>query len=130
MGMNEAKKENCQEIIMHRDGLITEAGASNIFFVKDGVIFTPALGNNILPGITREILIELVRSEGMEVREGKFLIDDLIKSQSIWLTSSTKCIAPVRKIVNLDLNLELNEPIMNRCIAILEKEFKSNSINL
>lgn len=130
MGMNEAKKENCQEIIMHRDGLITEAGASNIFFVIDGIICTPALGNNILPGITREILIELVRSEGMEIREDKFLIDDLLKSQSVWLTSSTKCIAPVRKIVNLDLNLDLNEPIMNRCIAILEKEFKSNSINL
>ena len=88
------------------------------------------MGNNILPGITREILIELVRSEGMEIREDKFLIDDLLKSQSVWLTSSTKCIAPVRKIVNLDLNLDLNEPLMNRCIAILEKEFKSNSINL
>ena len=66
----------------------------------------------------------------MEVREGKFLIDDLLESQSIWLTSSTKCIAPVRKIVNLDLNLDLNEPVMNRCIAILETVFKSNSINL
>ena len=90
MGMNEAKKENCQEIIMHRDGLISEAGASNIFFVIDGIICTPALGNNILPGITREILIELVRSNGMEIREDKFLIDDLLKSCLLYTSPSPR----------------------------------------
>ena len=129
MGMNEAKKENCQEIIMHRDRLITEAGASNIFFVMDEIICTPSLSTNILPGITREVLIELVTSEGMEVHEGSFYIDDLTKSKSIWLTSSTKCIAPVQKIANLDLQLDLNEPIMNKCMSILEKKFKSSSTN-
>src|SRR6056300_942203 len=56
--MNNAKSLSCDEVIMHKDGILTEAGASNLYFISNGNIFTPALTNNILPGITRSILIE------------------------------------------------------------------------
>ena len=56
--MNKAKEQGCDEVIMHNENILTEAGASNLFFVKDGDICTPALSNNILPGITRQILID------------------------------------------------------------------------
>ena len=46
--MNNAKSHDCDEIIMHKDGVLTEAGASNLFFTSNGNIYTPALTNNIL----------------------------------------------------------------------------------
>ena len=56
LSMNDAKNHGCDEVIMHKNNLMTEGGASNIFFANDDTVFTPALSNNILPGITRELL--------------------------------------------------------------------------
>ena len=50
--MNTAAIQNCDEIIMHDNNIITEGGASNIFFVHKNTICTPKLSNKILPGIT------------------------------------------------------------------------------
>ena len=47
MNMNNARSHDCDEVIMHKDGILTEAGASNIFFIKDRDVYTPALSNNI-----------------------------------------------------------------------------------
>ena len=58
ISMNNAKDKGCDEVIMHRDNILTEAGASNLFFSVGNKICTPALSNNILPGITRSLLIK------------------------------------------------------------------------
>ena len=58
--MNNAALKGCNEIIMHKDGIITEAGASNVFFIIDNAICTPSLNNNILPGITRDMSIKIL----------------------------------------------------------------------
>ena len=103
--MNEAKEQGCDEVIMHNENILTEAGASNLFFVKDGDICTPALSNNILPGITRQILIDTMSDLDIKVYEADFTIDDLKNATAAWLTSSTKGIAPIEEIINLDCNL-------------------------
>ena len=103
--MNEAKEQGCDEVIMHNENILTEAGASNLFFVKDGDICTPALSNNILPGITRQILIDTMSDLDIKVYEADFTIDDLKNATAAWLTSSTKGIAQIEEIINLDCNL-------------------------
>ena len=103
--MNEAKEQGCDDVIMHNENILTEAGASNLFFVKDGDICTPALSNNILPGITRQILIDTMADLDIKVYEADFTIDDLKNATAAWLTSSTKGIAPIEEIINLDCNL-------------------------
>ena len=60
--MNDAKSVGCNEILMHKNGELTEGGASNIFFVKNKTIFTPELSSNILPGITRHQVIKIIKS--------------------------------------------------------------------
>lgn len=125
LSMNEAKKNGCDEVIMHNDNILTEAGASNLFFIKDGDICTPALSNNILPGITRQILIDTLASINVKVYEKDFTIDDLKAASSAWLTSSTKGIAPIIDIINLDTNLILNDDIY----LIVKKTFDSNFFN-
>lgn len=121
LSMNEAKEKGCDEVIMHIDNILTEAGASNLFFVKDGHICTPSLSNNILPGITRQILIDALIEIGLKVCEKDYTLEDLKTASSAWLTSSTKGIAPIKEIINLDCNLNLND----ECYMIAKKTFDS-----
>ena len=89
MSMNSAHKDNCDEVIMHKNNILREAGASNLFFIKDNKICTPALSNNILPGITRALLIIELKKIGLDVIEDEFLLSDISNASSAWLTSST-----------------------------------------
>ena len=125
LSMNKAREKGCDEVIMHNNNILTEAGASNLFFVKDDDICTPALSNNIFPGITRQILIDTLLYIDIKVYEKDFTLDDLKLASSAWLTSSTKGIAPIEKIINLDCNLSLN----NDKYLIAKKVFDSNFFN-
>ena len=125
MSMNHAKDKGCEEVIMHKNNFITEGGASNIFFVKDNLIMTPALTNNILPGITRELLIKAIKNEGIDVQEGKYTLEDLIDSESIWLTSSTKGLAEVGEVINTKTKLIQGHELFKKCKDVFTKKFFS-----
>jgi D-alanine transaminase len=88
------------EALLYRpNGKITEASASNVFCVKNGVIFTPALDNTLLPGITRGLLIDLVRDHSsIKVLEQDLRLEEFLTADEVWLTSSTREIAPVTRI--------------------------------
>ena len=125
MSMNHAKDKGCEEVIMHKNNFITEGGASNIFFVKDNLVMTPALTNNILPGITRELLIKVIKNEGIDVQEGKYSLEDLIDSESIWLTSSTKGLAEVGEVINTKTKLIQGHELFKKCKDVFTKKFFS-----
>jgi D-alanine transaminase len=125
MNMNSARKNNCDEVIMHKDGLLTEAGASNLFFVIDETICTPALNGNILPGITRALLIDELKANSIKVLEEDFSLDDLSKATCAWLTSSTKGLAPISEIVNLESNLDIYNLDYKSSEEIFNKKFLS-----
>ena len=123
MNMNNARLHDCDEVIMHKDGILTEAGASNLFFIKDHNVITPALSNNILPGITRSILIDALSDKGIKVIEGDFNYLELKTATSAWLTSSTKGIAPIENIVNIDHSLSLDDSLYISCKEIFDSKF-------
>ena len=78
------------EVVLLRDGFLTEGSASNIFVVRNGVIITPPKTNFILPGITYDVVIELARANRLplEIRQvGEAEVRD---ADELWLTSSTK----------------------------------------
>lgn len=78
---------------------LTEGSASNVFIVKDSVVITPPLDTQILPGVTRHILLDILRSEGsLNVEERIVTMDEVCDADEVWLTSSTKEIAPVTEI--------------------------------
>ena len=100
LSMNKAKSLGCQEVVMHRNGFMTEAGASNDFyFNSEGIVRTSALSENILPGITRQILIIALENTSYKVQEGKCNIEDFDDAACIWLTSSTKGLLPLTNLI-------------------------------
>lgn len=88
----------CIETILIRDGYVTEGAASNVFVVKDGIIKTPVKDYNVLPGITRDLIVELLADNGMECRETGITEQELRHADEVWLTSSTMGLVPVIKL--------------------------------
>ena len=93
-------EKNEDEVILYSsDKEITEASTCNVFLVKDNVIKTPLLDNQKLPGITRMLLLDMVRQHSeYQVEEDVVKLDEIYSADEIWLTSSTKEIAPVIQV--------------------------------
>ena len=81
-----------------RDEIITEACASNVFVIKDGHVTTPPKSDNILGGITRELLLEILAKENIPHSEADVTKQQLFEADEVWLTSSTKEVAPIIEI--------------------------------
>lgn len=102
-GQAEGKDET---LLYNAAGEITEGSAANVFVVKDGVAATPPLDNQVLPGITRRMLLDMLRKDGrVQVEERVVTLQEARDADEIWLTSSSKDVAPV---VDLD-----GEPVGN-----------------
>lgn len=91
----QAKEANAVEAILIRDGDAIEGAASNLFIVSDGELITPPKSNFLLPGITRDLILELAAKNAIPFTERAIKEDELIDADEIWLTSSTKEIMPV-----------------------------------
>ena len=90
--------ENCQEAILIRDGKVTEGAASNVFIVADGMAMTPRKDNNVLPGITRDLLVELLHESGLGCMETDISEHQLRQADEIWITGSTIGVVPVIRL--------------------------------
>jgi D-alanine transaminase len=78
------------ETILIRDGFLTEASASNVFVVKDGVVAAPPRDNLILLGITYDLLVQLAAEGTVKLEIRPVPETELRAADEIWLTSSTK----------------------------------------
>ena len=95
----EAKEGGAYEAVMlNAEGLIAEGTVSNIFFVKDNVLCTPALDVGVLDGITREMVISLAKKNVIRVSEGKYYPADLFNASEVFFTNTTSEIMPVSQV--------------------------------
>jgi D-alanine transaminase len=111
-----------ETILYNADHQVTEASACNVFMVKEEVVFTAPLDDQILPGITRQILIEILRSKSdLKVVEQSFSIEDLLQADEVWLTSSTKEVAPVIEVAGQAIGQGGVGPIWLRAQTLFKK---------
>ena len=94
----QAVDQGAVEAILIRDGVITEGAASNVFMVRNGVLVTPAKGPFLLPGVTRDLILELAAANGVPFEEASFTAGALRHADEVWLTSSTREILPVTRL--------------------------------
>jgi D-alanine transaminase len=95
---SEAVDAGAAEAILVRDGQATEGAASNLFVVKEGVVVTPPNGPQLLPGITRDLVLELAAANDMAFEEREIPESLLFSADEVWLTSSTKEVMPVVRL--------------------------------
>ncbi len=91
----QAGEEGADEAILIRDGAAMEGTASNLFIVRDGLLITPPDSAELLPGITRDLVLELARDAGIAHAQARIALPDLDSADEIWLTSSTREVAAV-----------------------------------
>ena len=96
---NEAMANQAQEALFTtRDKVVLEGATSNLFTVKDNKVFTPPLTQNILPGITRHLVIDICRKNKIKFSEKRIHYYNLLEADEIFLTNSIMEIMPVKKV--------------------------------
>jgi D-alanine transaminase len=98
---NLAAEQGMFETILMKNNKLTEGSASNVFIVKDQIIQTPKLSNELLPGVTRNLIIGLLQDKNIQVKECDISADDVKNADEVWCSSSTNEVVP---IVNIDGN--------------------------
>ena len=78
------------EVVMFRDGYLTEASASNVFIVRNGVLLAPPKNHLILPGITYDVVIEIAIANKIPLELREISEHEVRTAEEIWVTSSTK----------------------------------------
>lgn len=104
--MMEAVEDGAEEVLLFNEREeLTEAAACNVFIVSGGAILTPELDHQILPGVTRRQCIELLqRYTDWTIETRPVHLEEVLKAEEIWLSSSTKELAPVVKLNGVAIN--------------------------
>jgi branched-chain amino acid aminotransferase group I len=87
-----------EALLLNDDGYIAEGGGCNVFFVRDSRLVTPALNSGILPGVTREVVMELAASLGIETSQGTVGIGVIRKCDEAFVTNAVIEIMPVTEV--------------------------------
>lgn len=109
-----AKEADAFEAILVRDGLVTEGSVSNVMIVRNGVIETAPEGHRILSGVTRAIVLDLARKEGLPVVESFVGRDDLLTASEVFLTGTTVEVLPVVRIDGHEIGAGVPGPLSQR----------------
>lgn len=93
-----AHEAGCDEAILHRGDIVTEGSSSNVYGVKDGVIYTHPANNFILNGITRQVVLRCAKEVGIEVVEEAMTVEQLLAMDEVFFTSTGVEVSPIIKI--------------------------------
>jgi D-alanine transaminase len=111
------------EVVMFRDGQLTEGSSSNVFVVKDGTILAPPKDNLVLPGITYDVVIELAQRHGLPHEVRPVSEQEVRDAEEIWVTSSTKEVLAVTTLDGKAVGTGEPGPVFRR-MHQLYQEFK------
>lgn len=117
----EAVDQSCHEVILLRDGHATEGTASSLFVVRDGVLITPPKGHDLLPSITRDVVLELARRHGVSSREALIPAAELPRAEEIWLASSTREVYAVTQLDGVKVGAGSPGPHWRRMFELFQQ---------
>jgi branched-chain amino acid aminotransferase len=109
-------KQAHEALIVSRAGHVAEGASSNVFYVKHGVLHTPPLSSGILPGITRQHLLQLAEQLGVPVEYSLPRVDDLVSADEVAISSSIREFVPVVRIDETPIASGVPGPITRRLL--------------
>ncbi len=115
-----------EALLLNSSGKVSEASGMNLFIVRDGVLITPGVDQDILEGITRASVIELAKSMGLNVIERPVDKTELLIADEVFLTGTAAKITPIKQIESTALVRErpIMEKLKSKLIAITEGRSK------
>ncbi|EGQ3805830.1 D-amino-acid transaminase [Staphylococcus pseudintermedius] len=122
-----ATKYNATEAIQHRDGTVTEGASSNVYAIKDGVVYTHPANNLILKGITRQVIKWICDDEQITFKDEAFSLAFLKDADEVIISSTSAEVMPVVKIDGEVVNDGEVGPITRRLQEGFERYIHSHS---
>ena len=99
LAVTEANRGGYDEaILLTAEGYVADGSGENVFVVKDGAIYTPSLATSILPGITRDTIVQIAQDLGYGVVEGNLIRSDLYLADEIFMTGTAAEVTPIRSV--------------------------------
>jgi D-alanine transaminase len=120
LGRQKARETGAQEAILVRDGQVTEGAASNLFIVSNGLVITPPNSHDLLPGITRDLVLELAAGDGIPYAEAAIGMAELEQADEIWISSSSKEIMPVVQLNGVAVGNGTAGPLWHRAYDLFD----------
>lgn len=116
------KEKDCFEaILVNNEGYITEGSRSNLFFIKNNILYTTE-GKDVLLGITRKRIIELSKKNGIKVQEESIHIDDLKGFSSLFISGTSPKVLPINSVDSM--NFSTTDPLLLNIIKIYNDEIE------
>ncbi|MGG4449192.1 aminodeoxychorismate lyase [Brevibacillus sp. HB1.2] len=91
-------RPDVEGLFLTHDGFVAEGIVSNVFWVKNGQLFTPSIDTGILDGVTRRHVLTLAQQLSMPVEEGRYRLEDLLNADEVFTTNSVQEIVPITEI--------------------------------
>ncbi len=117
LASREAQSRGADEpLLLNLEGFVAEGASTNVFLVERGTLRTPPLSAGILPGITREVVLELLSGLSLPYREERLRLEDLLTADEVFLTSTTREVVPVRQLDERPIGGGAPGPITRRVL--------------
>jgi branched-chain amino acid aminotransferase len=115
LAVREAQSRGAEEpVLLNQEGFLAEGASTNVFLARGGTLFTPPLSAGILPGITREVVLELLPGLGIPSGERPLHLDELVSADEAFMTSTTREVVPVKQVDETTLGNGRPGPLTRR----------------
>lgn len=101
---HQAHQMGAFECFMVEDGFVTECSSSSAFIIKNGVLITKPLSNEILPGIRRKVILGFAKDAGLEVEERSFSMEEVYEADEAFISAATLMVLPIVRADGKDIN--------------------------
>lgn len=116
-----AADQGCAEAILVRDGMLTEASASNVFIVKNGTVLSPPKSHLILPGITYDVVLEILRENSIAHEVRSVTEAELRSAEEVWVTSSSREVLAITTLDGKPVGSGKPGPVGERVHALYQQ---------
>jgi branched-chain amino acid aminotransferase len=98
-------------IALDTHGNLSEGSGQNVFIVREGIIYTPPIGNSVLSGITRDCVITLAREQGFEVREQTLPREMLYIADEVFFVGTAVEVTPIKSVDRVTIGRGRRGPV-------------------
>jgi len=111
-----------EALVLDADGHVAEGAAATLFFADGTGLKTPSLDGPVLPGVVREVVIEIADAEGIPVEEGTYTPSDVREADEVFLTNTRWELRPVRTVDGIDVGSD-GEGVAGALTTLLSRLF-------
>src|SRR5436305_3215061 len=104
-------KGYAESIALDVNGYVSEGSGENLFVVRNGVLQTAPLGNSVLPGITRDSVLQIARDLGIKIIENQIPRESLYIADEVFFTGTAAEITPIRSVDKISVGKGVAGPV-------------------